>query len=441
MRNNKKEIIVYYPNWKLDRENGKISDIPWDKVTMINHAFWKIEHNDEDIKSHMTSFERRAAGLLPRKNFKIVSTNPYGDEIIFKEYAKFHESFPDVRIMISIGGWCCCGYFSEMAYTEAGRKSFTEACVDLMSKHEWIAGIDIDWEYPGGAEWGERGPQEDFNEGCPIWGETNIQQRGDNVSPFQQNASCQDAVNFTKLLKCMREEFDYMFGAGTKLVTACAGAAMTIITHQDWKSASEYLDYINIMTYDMAKDDGGATAHASDLTGTKTAVDYLLGQGVLKSKINIGAPYYGTGFNITEDVNLNTSEGLMAVVGAKSAKECSIVKENLTRTFISDIERKALGKVSISDLIDGQFTDVNGVCGNLSGWHMGYDDKNGGAFLYNDDPESPEHRWFISYDSVKSLEDKIEYIKETDIAGIIVWEITQDSADHELTFTLAKLNA
>lgn len=160
----KKEISVYFANWNLDRlpaeQAGEVAGIPWDCVTNIKHAFWQVTPADGSTE---TSFERRDRGDTPRTEFTIQSMwQKYDMEDLmpsaidpslprnhFAQYAVFAKRYPDVEIMLSIGGWARCGYFSEMAYTREGRRSFIQSCMDFLKKHAWASGIDIDWEYPG----------------------------------------------------------------------------------------------------------------------------------------------------------------------------------------------------------------------------------------------------------------------------------------------------
>ena len=387
-----KEIIVYYPNWKLDQTNGKVEDIPWESVTMVNHAFWEIFPLSDENE---TSFERRAAGKEARTAFAIRSTLPEADEKIFEKYKEYHELYPDVRIMISIGGWSRCGYFSEMAFTEEGRKSFVNACTDLIKENEWIAGIDIDWEYPSGSNDGERKPEDDSDQGCPVFG-----------------TALDDRKNFPELLKNLKEALDREFGEGRKLLTACASSSTGwTLPNQDWLTASEYVDYINIMTYDMAGDWDKQTGHASSVSGTKNAMAYFINALVDKTKLNIGIPYYGTGFKLagpTKDPS-----------GAKIVVPNGISKDFLSLPKIREFEQEA-------------------VPTEETGWHRGYNENTGGAYLWNDDENSQFYCWYISYECPDAIDGKFALIDKYKLAGVLVWEVTEDTADHEYTRYLAE---
>ena len=120
----------------------------------------------------------------------------------FAQYEAFSRQYPDVNVMISVGGWTACGYFSEMAYTQEGRAGFIQSCLDLMEEYPWIDGIDLDWEYPGGSNDGERLPESELDQGCPIWG-----------------TKQEDTENFAELVREMRAAFDEKVGQGAKKIT------------------------------------------------------------------------------------------------------------------------------------------------------------------------------------------------------------------------------
>ncbi len=176
----KGEVIVYFANWNLDSKDaeygGEVASIPWESVTYINHAFWEVLPTE---KPGTSSFERRSEGLPARTEFVIAPTSEACDildeaesAIIpgikrnhFSEYEYFSTLYPEVNVMISVGGWSDSGFFSEMAYTEEGRNSFTKSCIDLIKQYPWIDGIDIDWEYPAGSNDSERLPENESDEG------------------------------------------------------------------------------------------------------------------------------------------------------------------------------------------------------------------------------------------------------------------------------------
>jgi chitinase len=388
-----KEVIVYFPNWKLGTPNGNVEDIPWDRVTMINHAFFEIVPVGEETE---TSFARRAAGKEARTQFAIVSTLPEADKEIFEKYKQYHSLYPDVKIMISIGGWSRCGFFSEMAHTAEGRNSFVRSCIDLIKENEWIAGIDIDWEYPAGSNDGERKPEGGDDQGCPIFG-----------------TSLEDRMNFPELLKALKEGLDREFGAGKKLVTACASSSTGwTLPNQNWLAASEFVDYINIMTYDMAGDWDKQAGHASSVSGTKNAMAYFINAGVDKRKLNLGIPYYGTGFKL--------SGATKNPFGSKIVVPNGIDKDFLTVAQVKKFEQEV-------------------VADDAAGWHKGYNDKVGAAYLWNDDEKSEYFCWYISYECTDAIDGVFELIDRYSLAGVLVWEITEDTLDHEFTKYLSDM--
>ena len=54
---------------------------------------------------------------------------------------------PELKVMLSIGGWGGCKNCSDVFSTEAGRKEFAQS-VKNVSDYFHTDGIDLDWEYP-----------------------------------------------------------------------------------------------------------------------------------------------------------------------------------------------------------------------------------------------------------------------------------------------------
>lgn len=420
-----KQIITYYPNWNLgDKEamrGGEVGSIAWDSVTIVNHAFFEVFPDDGTTDS---TFDWRAAGNEPRTKFACVSTYPEADfedqekselndspRNHFAQYAIYAEKYPDVKIMISVGGWSDSGFFSEMCYTEEGRTSFIDSCVDLMNEYPFIDGIDIDWEYPAGDPDGERWPEDDSDEGCPIWG-----------------TAKEDNENYAALLKEMRERFTNEYGEGAKLITSCAsGSTGWTLPCQDWPAFEPYLDFINIMTYDLAGTWDGVTGHASSAALTKSAIAYFVNRDMPAEKLNIGSPLYTTWFKIKADEVPTSVVNVEIDDTARYDGDSATVEDTLAW------EKEALKgytyELQGDKYVFGEKFD-NSEDGTKLGWNFGYDKVAGATYLYNNDPESSYYGWYVSYENPLTLQNKLEMIQRYKCAGIIVWESSQDTEDH-----------
>ena len=98
-------------------------------------------------------------------------------------------------------------------------------------------GFEIDWEYFGGSKDGARLPESEEDQGCPIWG-----------TPEE------DSANFAALAQQLRQAMDDAYGPGVKRLTACASASTGwTLPMQNWRLVSPYMDFVNIMTYDMCR--------------------------------------------------------------------------------------------------------------------------------------------------------------------------------------------
>ena len=427
--NHGKEVIIYFANWyygrKSSQEGAEVCTIPWDQVSYVNHAFWYVEPADGTTE---TSFVRRDAGLPPRTSFRLTSLTPDADlgnpcpsEIVdgltknhFEQYAHYAKLYPNVRILLSIGGWTRCGWFSEMAYTQEGRDSFVKCCMDLLKTYPWLGGFDIDWEYFGGNPNGDRVSGEPDDHGCPIWG-----------------TAREDSRNLMLLAKQLRETMAAEYGEGAKKLTACACGSTWTLTMQDWGLVAPYMDMINIMSYDMAGVWDRKTDHASEIVQTRAASDFIHSTyGVPYEKLCIGTPLYGTDM-LMEQI---PAEGLFLGVPVEPVRPASA---GITETVLLNWEAEAVSGYEIL-MKDGKPTVGPAFNHGGTGWHMEFDSQRRGAFLWNDDPASPYFRWFVSYENAVTLQDKLDLIREQNCAGMLVWEVSLDTRDHIMIHQMAE---
>ena len=165
---------------------------------------------------------------------------------------------PSLRVLLSIGGWGS-GRFSEMAADENKRKAFAADCRRVIETFE-LDGIDLDWEFPGSAM-------------------------------AKISASPDDKANFTLLMRDIRQAT-----GADKLLTLASNAGAGYI---DFKAVEPFLDFVNIMTYDMASPPKHHSAlYRSEHTGwmcCEESVDAHVKAGLPLNKLVLGVPFYGHG--------------------------------------------------------------------------------------------------------------------------------------------------
>lgn len=204
----------------------------------------------------------------------------YTDTNTIHEIQRLKAVNPRLTVLLSVGGWGSDG-FSKAAATPEGRQSVCESAIKLLQEFPFD-GIDLDWEYP-----------------C--------------YSIAGTAASPSDKENFTLLLKELREALDqYGRGKTHYLLTIAAGADQYYIDGTDIRDIHPYLDFIQLMTYDMRGGFQTLTGHHTNLytsTGDlfRISVDASVRlfslAGVPREKIVIGAAFYSRKWKDVPDVN------------------------------------------------------------------------------------------------------------------------------------------
>lgn len=165
---------------------------------------------------------------------------------------------PQLQVQLSIGGWGS-GRFSEMAANPSLRKEFAADCRRIVEEYN-LDGIDIDWEYP------------------------TSNAAGISSSPA-------DTENFTFLMKDLREALPK-----PNLLTL---ASVHNANYIDFAAILPYVDFVNIMSYDMATPPyHHSPLYASEICGensAENAVKSHIKAGVPPNMLTLGIPFYGRG--------------------------------------------------------------------------------------------------------------------------------------------------
>ena len=219
-----------------------------DIVTHINYAFAELYMEDGvyqgfRVQGALSRFESIASLKRNNRNLKICLSFTHG---------------------VSNSDNKQGGSFSALCKSESNMRLFAEDCLAFLRKYN-LDGIDLDWEFPG-LSW----------------------------SGAACDPSC-DTDNYVLLVKQLRETLgvDYEISyAGYCTDKAAVTGGWRYI---DIKGMDPYVDYVNIMTYDLDE----APHHHSALKDSRAykdcerAVKAYLDAGVSAKKLVLGVPFYG----------------------------------------------------------------------------------------------------------------------------------------------------
>lgn len=309
----------------------------------------------------LTAEDAKMLSILNLSFGKIEKGNVICDLENYQEYLlNIRKDSPDLKMVLSIGGWGAGG-FSETMETDSGRKQFAASARDLVERYQ-LDGIDIDWEYP-----------------C--------------IGISGIKASREDKENFTLMLKDLRHSLDQIKDRKC-LVNIAGGGGNYFLRCTNMPEASKYLDYVQIMTYDLRGGFTIETGHHTNLydnredlldVSTDRAVQAYLKAGVPREKLVIGAAFYSRMWKGVPDAN----HGWMQM--AESTGGYGPDYGELAEHYI-----------------------------NKNGFKRYWDDEAKAPWLFNGDT-------FISYEDEESISHKAEYVKEQGLAGIMFWEYGCDS--------------
>ncbi len=216
-----------------------------------------------------------------------LSVDSAKDSITIKHLVSLKGKNPQLKIMLSLGGWGGCEYCSEVFATAENRAIFARSVAEINTYFN-CDGLDLDWEYP-------------TIEGHP--------------GHLYQST---DKANFTKLVKSIRKEL----GTNNELSFAAGGFQKYLDDAVDWKGVMPFVNRVNIMSYDLVNGYSKVTGHQTPLFSTNTneestnrAVKYLLKLGIPAHKLVIGAAFYTRVWKEVDNVNNGLYQSGVAATG------------------------------------------------------------------------------------------------------------------------------
>ncbi|MFD5101582.1 chitinase C-terminal domain-containing protein [Streptomyces albidochromogenes] len=455
----KRRVIGYFTGWRTGK-NGEpaylASDIPWDKVTHLNYAF-----------AHIGSDHRISVGSDGEKNPATGMTWPgvagaemdpaYGYKGHFNLLSKFKKQHPDVKTLVSVGGWAeTGGYFadngdrvnsggfysmatnSDGSVNQAGIDTFADSTVAFIKKYGFN-GVDIDYEYP-----------------------TTMKDAGNPLDFSYANGRRAGLVKgYAALMKTLREKLDRAGAADGKhyLLTVAAPSSGYLLRGMETFQVQKYLDYVNIMSYDLHGawneyvgpnaslfDDGkdaelaAAGVYSTAQYGgtgylnTDWAYHYFRGS-MPAGRINIGLPYYTRGHK-------NVQGGTDGLWGRAPSTNCpagaGLTKCGDGASGIDNLwhDKDTAGKESPagSNPMWHAKNLEKGVVGDyVTKYGFAADTKLTGTYTRKYDPTlvapwlwNAEKKVFLSTEDEQSVKAKADYVVDKGIGGTMVWELAGD---------------
>jgi chitinase len=409
--------IGYYPQWGIYGRNFWMKDLDTNgaasKLTVLNYSFENIDPNN------LTCFEATKAtsgnpsdpdqgtgagdqyadyGVSVTADHSVDGVADTWDSKLkgnFNQIKKLKAKHPNLKVLVSLGGWTYSKFFSDVAKTDASRKKFVGSCIDMFIKGNLpvssdgtggagtgagvFDGFDIDWEWPGSPD-GHPG----------------------------NHYSTADKANFTALLAEFRSELDAL-GSGRLLTAFTPADQAKISAGWDLSKIFNSLDYANVQGYDFhgsgsdnswepnrTGDQANLYADPNDPYPTHFSVDSTVklytGAGVNPRKVLVGIPFYGRGWQQVAD-------------GGKSGEW-----------------QQANGAAP------GDFPEEAGTRGyknlatNVPGCTVHHNEQSVATYCYT----GANGQWW-TFDDPWSIGKKTDYIKANGLGGAMIWEMSGDT--------------
>ncbi|MDE1254796.1 glycosyl hydrolase family 18 protein [Vibrio aestuarianus] len=430
------KVEAYMSNWGQYGRKWSPKNIAgvYDTIVFSFMAMCGTGVGDSQITSAVESLQKYACNSTNNpsaKEFEVITTDPWGDiaaaipgmvglidwqqmempTLMQKWYQgqnainngylgalkKLKQDSPSTKMAFSIGGWSLSEPFSRMAATKANRDIFVESVVNIFSHYEMFSQVDIDWEYPG-------------------------------IQVGENSWSQHDSDNYKVLIKELRNALNSAGKHDVKIAIA-AGAPKDKMDASDLRGLVDNgVDIIHLMTYDFFGNEWAEELnHHSNLYAVgdwsvDTSVSYMIDElGIDPKNIYIGYANYSRNAAHAEVTSFSPLRG--------SFEKPTHPDSNGIPTFADGQYTGGSWERGTYEWYDIQqeFLEINSVDGlKMNNSHPGYQlltDKEANAdYIY-----SENGKFFMSFDTPRSVYAKARYVKEKGLGGIFNWMADYDT--------------
>ncbi len=423
--------VMYYGDWSIwgGQGNHYPTTLPVENYTHLNFAFLDFDSNGNLM------FTDPDAALVAPVGMNV--TWGGANAGILSAFQDLRARNPHLRIGVSVGGWSKSGDFSAVAANPTTRAKFVKNLVEFVRLNN-MDYLDVDWEYP-----------------CDVRQPDLVDNMRDEGTPYATPA---DKQNYILLLQDLRAALDAQgdeLGRVYELSIALPAPKARIALGYDLLELMKVLDFINIMTYDMAGAWNAVSGHhtalytnpadpfASSGFSVDASVDYIREElreqleleptplppprideimEDYSKKLVIGYALYTRGWEKVDDdggavdSSNNPLPGLFGTAHLVNPSANNVL---------------AYGAANLAPLVSGDGGHLSGVWsyGTLAQLKTRYpglvsywDDVAKAPYLYN-----PTTGAFFTYDTPQSVIEKGEYVKANGLGGLIGWMASQDA--------------
>ena len=453
-----RRVIGYFTSWRNgsnDQPTYLVDDIPWERISHINYAFGHVDADDElSVGPHTpdnpaTGMTWDRPGLEPDPEFDYQGH--------FNLLNKFKKEHPGVKTLVAVGGWAeTGGYFgpdgdrvdsggfysmttTSTGVNHSGIETFADSAVDFVRTYGFD-GLDIDYEYATSME--GAGSPDDY------W-----------ISDQRRDLLWEGYEELMRVLRHKLDEASAQDGTYYQL-TAAVPSSGWLLRGQEAHQVVQYMDFVNMMTYDLhgtwnhfvghngALYDSGLDPELSDVYNAFDGIGYLNAdwahhyfRGAMQAgRINLGLPFYTRGWQ-----NVQGGEnGLWGTAALPDQTECQpgtginvpcgdgasgianlwYDSDPVTGGAIEAGVNPIWHVLNLEDGVVGDYVADYEVDTELVGsYERHWDDVTKNEWWWN-----PTTATFLSGDADRTVAAKADYVADTGLGGVMIWEMAGDYA-------------